>query len=131
MNAGIALFVGNKIRISPFGLGMNRLACFLLSFASSLVCAQPRDLLLDFSVVVPPEVDKQQIVQPQLHWLIKPNAPEHCEQIKGHDGFAVWQEGCVFWTRVPATCTIVTTGRTTHSQIGRLFLLCLSAGEPA
>jgi hypothetical protein len=25
----------------------------------------------------------------------------------------------------------VTTGRTTHSQVGRLFLLCLTAGEPA
>lgn len=109
---------------------MNRLACLVLSLASCVGWAQTRDLLLDFSVVLPPALDKHKILQPEVHWLTRPDAPEHCEQIKDHDGFAVWQEGCVHWTRSPATCTIVTTGRTTHSQVGRLFLLCLTVGEP-
>jgi hypothetical protein len=108
---------------------MNRLACLVLSLAPALGWAQTRDPLLDFSFVAPPSVDKQKLVQPIVHWLTKTNAPDYCAQIKGHDGFAVWQEGCVYWVRTPASCTIVTTGRTTHSQIGRLFLLCLSAGE--
>lgn len=88
------------------------------------------DALLDFSVVVPPAVDKHKIVQPVVQWLVRPDAPGYCQQIKEHDGFAVWQEGCVYWTSAPSTCSIVTTGRTTHSQVGRLFLLCLTAGEP-
>jgi hypothetical protein len=107
-----------------------RLAALVLTLASSCAGAQSRDALLDFSVVVPLAVDKQKIVQPVVHWLTRPDAPQHCEQIKEHEGFAVWQEGCVYWTSAPSSCTIVTTGRTTHSQVGRLFLLCLSAGEP-
>ncbi len=108
---------------------MNRLVCFILSLSSTFGWTQTRDLLLDFSVVFPPALDRHKVVQPEVHWLTRPDALEHCEQIKAHDGFAVWQEGCVYWTHVPATCTIVTTGRTTHSQVGRLFLLCLTAGE--
>ncbi|WP_146183849.1 hypothetical protein [Limnohabitans sp. T6-20] len=88
------------------------------------------DVLLDFSVVLPPAVDKHKVVQPVVQWLVRADAPGYCQQIKEHDGFAVWQEGCVYWTSTPSTCSIVTTGRTTHSQVGRLFLLCLTAGEP-
>lgn len=107
-----------------------RLACLVLGLVSPLGWAQTNDLLLDFSVVVPPSVDKHKIVQPVVHWFVRPDAPGYCQQIKEHDGFAVWQEGCVYWTSAPSSCSIVTTGRTTHSQVGRLFLLCLTAGEP-
>lgn len=105
------------------------LACLIVGLVSTWGRAQTRDLLLDFSAVAPRTVDKHKIVQPVVMWVAKENAPTYCELIKDHDGFAVWQEGCVYWTRAPASCTIVTTGRTTHSQVGRLFLLCLSAGE--
>ena len=106
------------------------LAFLLLTLATSWAGAQSRDSLLDFSIVAPPSVDKHKIVQPVVNWLTRPDAQQYCEQIKEHEGFAVWQEGCVYWTKAPASCTVVTTGRTTHSQVGRLFLLCLSAGEP-
>jgi hypothetical protein len=110
---------------------MKRWVCLVLSWASCWGWAQSRDALLDFSLVVPPPVDRQKIVQPMVFWSVQPDASAHCGQIKEHDGFAVWQEGCVYWSRAQSSCTIVTTGRTTHSQVGRLFLLCLNAGEPA
>ncbi len=110
---------------------MKRLACLVLGLASIGGWAQARDALLDFSLVAPPPLDRHAIVQPVVQWLVKPEAPDHCAQVQGHDGFAIWQEGCVYWSRAQSTCTIVTTGRTTHSQVGRLFLLCLSGGEPA
>lgn len=107
---------------------MNQLVCLLLGLASFAGWAQTHDSLLDFSVVVPPPFENQIVVQPVVLWHVKEDAPNHCEQIKEHVGFAVWQGGCVYWTRAPATCTIVSPGRTTHSQLGRLFLLCLTAG---
>jgi hypothetical protein len=110
---------------------MNRFVCLVLCLASTLGWAQTRDSLLDFSAVAPTSADKHKLVQPTVQWLIKTDAPNYCAQIKEHDGFAVWQEGCVYWALTPASCTIVTAGRTTHSQMGRLFLLCLNAGvEP-
>lgn len=110
---------------------MNRWACLVLVCSSCWRGAQARDALLDYSLVAPVPQDRQKIVQPVVQWLTRPDAPLHCEQIKEHDGFAVWQEGCVYWSRAQSSCTIVTTGRTSHSQVGRLFLLCLTAGEPA
>lgn len=110
---------------------MNRLACLLLGFASLTGWAQTHDALLDFSLVAPPTVDRHKIVQPLVQWVVKPDASNHCAQITEHDGFAVWQEGCVYWSLAKSACTIVTTGRTSHSQVGRLFLLCLTGGEPA
>lgn len=110
---------------------MNRWVCLVLSWVSCWGWAQTRDALLDYSLVVPPTQERHKIVHPVVNWLTRPDAPVHCEQIKEHDGFAVWQEGCVYWSRAQSSCTIVTTGRTTHSQVGRLFLLCLSGGEPA
>ncbi len=109
---------------------MKRWICLVLCWASCCACAQGRDALLDFSFVVAPPIDSQKIVQPVVLWLTRPDAPMYCEQIKEHDGFAVWQEGCVYWSRAESSCTIVTTARTSHSQLGRLFLLCVNAGEP-
>ena len=106
------------------------LYCLLLVFSARWGVAQANDALLDFSLVMPPPVDKQKIVQPVVQWLTRTDAPQYCEQIQDHDGFAVWKEGCVYWTSMPSRCTMVTTGRTTHSQVGRLFLLCLNAGAP-
>lgn len=93
--------------------------------------AQTGDALLDFSPVMPPQGDKIKLPQPVVSWLVRPDAAQYCEQVKEQDGFAVWQEGCVYWTKAKPSCTIVTTAKTTHSQMGRLFLYCMDAGEPS
>lgn len=95
------------------------------------VWSQSPDPLLDFSAVMPPQGDKIKLVQPVVTWLVRPDAAQYCEQVKDQDGFAVWQEGCVHWSRAKPSCTIVTTAKTTHSQMGRLFLYCMHAGEPS
>jgi hypothetical protein len=89
------------------------------------------DSLIDLSLVLPPAPEKHVLIRPAVSWEVRPDAATHCEQVKDHDGFAVWQEGCVHWTRSKPGCTIVTTQRTTHSVMGRLFLLCLQAGNPS
>lgn len=91
--------------------------------------AQTPDPLLDYSPLAPPQAERLKLAQPAVSWLVRPDAAQYCEQINGQDGAAVWHEGCVAWSRSASTCTIVTTGKTTHSQLGRLFLACLSAGE--
>jgi hypothetical protein len=93
--------------------------------------AQVPDPLLDFSPVAPPQGDKIKLPQPWVSWLVRPDAAQYCEQVKEQDGFAVWQEGCVYWSKAKPSCTIVTTAKTTHSQMGRLFLYCMDAGEPS
>ncbi|MEK7344321.1 MAG: hypothetical protein AAB176_01395 [Pseudomonadota bacterium] len=110
---------------------MNRFVCLLWCLASLGASAQAQDALLDYSLVAPPVVEQRKIAQPVVQWLTRPDAPDHCAQIKDHDGFAVWKEGCVYWSLAQSTCTIVTTGNTTHSQVGRLFILCLTSGDPA
>jgi hypothetical protein len=102
--------------------------CF---FVVSPLRAQTTDALLDFSPVMPPQGDKIKLVQPIVSWLVRPDAALYCEQVKDQDGFAVWQEGCVYWSKAKPSCTIVTTAKTTHSQMGRLFLYCMDAGEPS
>ncbi len=96
--------------------------------ACSLAHAQSNELL-DFSLVLPPAADRHALVRPTVHWEVRKDAAAHCAGIQGHDGFAVWRQGCVYWHKAQPACTIVTTGRTTHSLMGRLFLLCLNAGE--
>lgn len=104
---------------------------FLWWFAGLSTHAQTPDALLDFSPVMPPQADKIKLVQPVVSWLVRPDAAQYCEHIKEQDGFAVWQEGCVYWSKAKPSCTIVTTAKTTHSQMGRLFLYCMDAGEPS
>ncbi len=87
--------------------------------------------LLDFSLVLPPTVDQHVLVRPAVAWEVRDDAASHCERLQGHDGFAVWKQGCVYWQKAQPACTIVTTGRTSHSVMGHLFLLCLKAGEPS
>lgn len=108
---------------------MNRLACLLLCFASLTGCAQTPASLFDFSLVAPPSLEKRKVPQPVVKWLTKPDAAAFCAQMPETDGFAVWHEGCVYWSLAQSTCTIVTTANTNHSQVGRLFLLCLTGGE--
>lgn len=103
----------------------------LMACASGVVQAQLSDPLLDFSPVMPPPPDKLKLVQPVVSWLVRPNAAQYCEEIKDQDGFSAWQEGCVYWSKARPSCTIVTTAKTTHSQMGRLFLYCMHAGEPS
>lgn len=91
--------------------------------------AQTPDPLLDFSLVVPPTPDKHVLIRPAVLWEVRPDAATYCEQAKEQDGQAAWREGCVFWNKSGPGCTIVTTGKTTHSVMGHLFLLCLQAGQ--
>lgn len=100
----------------------------VLCAASAVAGADP---LLDFSLVLPPTPDKHVLIRPVVSWEIRPDAATHCEQVPEQDGFAVWREGCVHWSKSKPGCTIVTTERTTHSLMGRLFLLCLQAGDPS
>jgi hypothetical protein len=120
----IALFKARSLNLK--GL----LGALLLSSASCLM-AQTTDSLLDFSLVMPPQGEKIKLVQPEVSWLVRADAPQYCEKVPDQDGFSVWREGCVYWSKSKPSCTIVTTAHTTHSQMGRLFLYCMHAGEPS
>lgn len=87
------------------------------------------DPLIDFSMVLPATPDQHVLVRPFVSWEVRPDAASHCEKVKDHDGYAVWREGCVHWSKLKPGCTIVTAERTSHSLMGRLFLLCLHAGD--
>lgn len=78
---------------------------------------------------MPPQGEKNKLPQPVVSWLVRPDAAQYCEHVKDQDGYGVWQEGCAYWSIAKPSCTIVTTDKTTHSQIGRLYLLCMRAGE--
>lgn len=105
------------------------LFCAVVSVCT-LTHAQPNELL-DFSLVLPPAANQHVLVRPTVSWEVRDDAVTHCAGIQGHDGFAVWRQGCVYWQKAQSACTIVTTGSTSHSLMGRLFLLCLTAGEPS
>jgi hypothetical protein len=120
----IALFKARSLNLK--GL----LGALLLSSGSCLM-AQTTDSLLDFSLVMPPQGEKIKLVQPVVSWLVRDDAPQYCEKVPDQDGFSVWREGCVYWSKSKPSCTIVTTAQTTHSQMGRLFLYCMHAGEPS
>jgi hypothetical protein len=95
---------------------------------ASLFCGlASADTLLDFSLFNPPEVSQRSIAEPVVSWLVKPNASSFCQQAQPKDGFVSRPEGCVFWQIRSSRCTIVTTGQTTHSQLGHLFVHCLQA----
>jgi hypothetical protein len=83
------------------------------------------DTLLDFSVFEPPQTAQRKLPDPVVSWLVKPNAAAYCQQVQAKDGFVSRPEGCVFWQLQASRCTIVTTGQTTHSQLGHLFVHCL------
>jgi hypothetical protein len=85
------------------------------------------DRLLDFSLFKPPEVSQRVIVEPVVSWLVHPQASGFCQHAGPKDGFVSRPEGCVYWQTQASRCTIVTTGQTTHSQLGHLFVHCLQA----
>lgn len=85
------------------------------------------DKLLDFSVFSPPELSQRRIAAPQVSWVVHPQASAYCQRAQPKDGFVSRPEGCVFWQLQSQSCTIVTTGMTTHSQLGHLFVHCLQA----
>lgn len=106
----------------------------LCAWASACAClgAPAQDgTLLDFSMVLPPATEQHVLVRPTVAWEVRADAASHCERQAGHDGFAVWAQGCVYWHKTQTACTIVTTGQTSHALMGRLFLLCLTAGQPS
>lgn len=106
-----------------------RKAIVLIGCWATLLLARADDML-DFSVVVPPALDRHVLVRPNVSWEVRTDATTHCQGVD-HDGYAIWGEGCVHWNKTKSTCTIVTKPQTTHSLMGHLFLLCLSAGEPS
>jgi hypothetical protein len=85
------------------------------------------DRLLDFTLFNPPDVSLRKIPEPLVSWLVKPNASSFCQQAGPKDGFVSRPEGCVYWQLQASQCTIVTTGQTTHSQLGHLLVHCLQA----
>ena len=89
--------------------------------------AAAADRLLDFSMFNPPEVSQRRIAEPVVSWLVHPQASGFCQQASPKDGFVSRPEGCVYWQTQASRCTIVTTGQTTHSQLGHLFVHCLQA----
>jgi hypothetical protein len=110
---------------------MGRLWLGLALSWGGLCMAQSADSLMDFSLVKPPQAEKIKLVQPVVSWLVRADASQYCEKVPDQDGFSVWQEGCVHWSKSQPSCTIVTTSQTTHSLIGRLFMYCMHAGEPS
>ena len=120
----IALFKARSLNLKVLS------GALLLSSGSHLM-AQTTDSLLDFSLVKPPQGEKIKLVQPEVSWLVRADASQYCEKVPDQDGFSVWREGCVYWSKSKPSCTIVTTAQTTHSQMGRLFLYCMHAGEPS
>jgi hypothetical protein len=85
------------------------------------------DPLLDFTMFNPPPAAQRKIAEPVVSWVVRADPKVFCDAAQPRDGMAVRPEGCVVWQRKDSRCTIVTTERTTHSQLGHLFLLCLKA----
>jgi hypothetical protein len=83
------------------------------------------DALLDFTFFNPPTSDQRKINEPIINWLVRSDAQTYCDQVEPKDGFHSRPEGCVYWLRKTASCTIVTTNNTTHSQLGHLFVRCM------
>ena len=103
--------------------------CWLIGWLIGMLASSPAmaDRLLDFSVFNPPDVSQRRIVEPLVSWVVHPQASGYCQHAQPKDGFVSRPEGCVFWQIKTASCTIVTTGLTTHSQLGHLFVHCLQA----
>lgn len=114
----LKLVPGNWLRVARLSL----LLC-----ATFLTLPAMADRLLDFSLFKPPEVSQRQISEPVVSWLVHPQASGFCQQASPKDGFVSRPEGCVYWQTQASRCTIVTTGQTTHSQLGHLFVHCLQA----
>lgn len=108
---------------------MNRKGGHILLLSAFMAGSLPAlaDRLLDFSVFNPPEASQRRLAEPMVSWLVRPNASTYCQQVQSKDGFVSRAEGCAFWQVQSAQCTIVTTGQTTHSQLGHLFVHCLQA----
>lgn len=105
---------------------------FLLGFLRAMslwlgcTCANA-DALLDFTMFTPPPPAQRKIAEPVMGWVVRADPKAFCDAAQPKDGMAVRPEGCVVWQRKDSRCTIATTERTTHSQLGHLFLLCMKA----
>ena len=108
---------------------MNKIRLLLILFSFTMLTGSPTmaDGLLDFSMFSPPDVSKRRVAEPEVSWLVRPNASSFCQQAQPKDGFVSRPEGCVYWQLHASRCTIVTTAQTTHSQLGHLFVHCLQA----
>lgn len=91
---------------------------------TSLAMADP---LLDFTMFNPPSAAQRKIAEPVVSWVVRADPKAFCAAAQPVDGMVLRPEGCVVWQRQSSRCTIVTTERTTHSQLGHLFLHCIKA----
>ena len=109
-----------RLKSSHFGW----CAIFCTLWCAPVVCA---DALLDFTMFTPPPPAQRKIAEPVMGWVVRADPKAFCDAAQPKDGMAVRPEGCVVWQRKDSRCTIATTERTTHSQLGHLFLLCMKA----
>lgn len=80
----------------------------------------------DFSAIQPKPVQERQIAQPKIQWLVHQTPSTVCQQKDPSASHTYGQHNmCVVWNVEAQSCTMVTTPRTTHSQLGWLFLHCV------
>lgn len=100
---------------------------FAISFVLLAALSSNADPLLDFTMFNPPPAAQRKIAEPVVSWVVRADPKAFCAAAQPVDGMVLRPEGCVVWQRQASRCTIVTTERTTHSQLGHLFLHCIKA----
>ena len=100
-------------------------SCVVIAWLASAIAHA--DALLDFTMFNPPTTEQRKIKDPVMTWLVQPDPKSCCEKASPKDGYFARPEGCVYWQVQSSSCTIVTTSRTTHSQLGHLFVRCMQA----
>ncbi len=108
-------------------LGTPCFGLWILGLAIGVSAQAQADPLLDFTMFNPPPAAQRKITEPLTSWVVQADPQAFCDAAQPKDGMATRPEGCVFWLRKDSRCTIVTTGSTTHSQLGHLFLQCIKA----
>ena len=100
---------------------------FLLLTVGALSCAPAQaDPLFDFATFDMPRAEQLRMRQPRVSWRISAQPQKVCADIQPQDGHSSWQGNCATWHFASKQCTVVTTGNTTHSVLGHLFLACLT-----
>lgn len=80
----------------------------------------------DFSAIQPKPMQERRIAQPKMEWLVHQTPAAVCQQKDPSATSTYGQHNmCVVWNVEAQSCTMVTTPRTTHSQLGWLFLHCV------
>jgi hypothetical protein len=107
--------------------GIPNLGSWILMLSLGISVQGHADPLLDFTMFNPPLAAQRKIAEPVVSWVVRADPKAFCAAAQPVDGMVLRPEGCVVWQRQASRCTIVTTERTTHSQLGHLFLHCIKA----